>query len=76
MKTNINKLWDDLDYPEKLRKHCLVVNKKALEISDALIADGIKVDRELVNAGSLLHDIGRGEKHSIKRSYMIIYIHL
>ena len=62
----VGEIWDKINYPEKLRKHCLTVNAKALEIADNLISDGITVDRELVNKGSLLHDIGRGVKHNIQ----------
>jgi len=65
MDFDINKIWRDLKYPEKLQKHCQVVNKKALELGDNLISDGIKVNRELVDVGSLLHDIGREKVHTI-----------
>jgi len=65
MDFDINKIWKDLDYPEKLQTHCQVVNRKALELVDSLSSDGIKVNRELVDTGSLLHDIGREKVHTI-----------
>jgi uncharacterized protein (TIGR00295 family) len=70
MKLNISKIWKDLDYPEKLQNHCKVVNQKALELADSLISNGIKVNRELVDTGSMLHDIGRSDEHTIKHGLL------
>jgi len=52
--------------PENVIKHSKAVCKAALEIADKLIAKGVEVNRELVLAGALLHDIERDKKdHSI-----------
>ncbi len=39
-------------------KHCNIVKDIALQIADRLEAKGIKVDRELLKIGALVHDIG------------------
>ncbi|MDP7282397.1 MAG: NAD(P)H-hydrate epimerase [Candidatus Undinarchaeales archaeon] len=70
MNVDINKLWNDMDYSDKLRNHCYAVNKKALELADSLIADGIKVNRDIVDAGSLLHDFGRAKKHELNHGVL------
>ena len=38
--------------------HSMYVAELALKISDEVIKDGIKVDRKVVEAGGLLHDVG------------------
>ena len=43
---------------EFIMKHSLAVNKLAIEIAKKLIKRGVKINLELVDAGSLLHDIG------------------
>jgi uncharacterized protein len=46
--------------------HCIVVRDVAVSIADRIIARGrIRVDRELVAAGAILHDIGRSESHGM-----------
>jgi len=59
------KTWDQITFPEKLRKHSEAVRKKALELADKLIEDGVKVDRSLVSVGALLHDTARVHDHAI-----------
>ena len=46
-------------------RHCEVVTELALEITDKLEKKGLKVDRELVEVGALLHDIGRSKSHGV-----------
>ena len=45
----------------KVIRHVCTVNIVAM-----LIASRIKADRDLVNAGSLLHDVGRSRTHGVK----------
>lgn len=53
--------------PENVIAHSKAVCKAALEIADKLIEKGVNVDRELVLAGALLHDMERVEKnHNLK----------
>jgi len=46
-------------------RHCEVVAELALEIADNLEKKGLKVNRELVEVGALLHDLGRSKSHGI-----------
>ena len=43
--------------------HCMVVRDVALKISEY-----VNVDKKLVEAGALLHDIGRGTTHGIRHA--------
>jgi uncharacterized protein len=51
--------------PPKVISHCELVADLALEISDKLEKKGLKVDRQLVEAGALLHDLGRSKTHNV-----------
>ncbi len=48
--------------------HCLAVTELALQIGNKLEAKGHKVDLPLVEAGALLHDIGRSKTHGVEHS--------
>jgi uncharacterized protein len=45
--------------------HCEAVAKLALEIVGKLEKKGLKIDRELVEAGALLHDLGRSKSQGV-----------
>jgi uncharacterized protein len=49
----------------KVIAHCKAVAKLAVETAAACQKKGLKVDLELVEAGALLHDIGRSKTHSV-----------
>ena len=51
--------------PPKVISHCELVADVALEISDKLERKGLKIDRKLVEAGALLHDLGRSKTHNV-----------
>ena len=51
--------------PPKVISHCEEVATLALEIAGKLEKKGIKVDLKLVEAGALLHDIGRSKSHAV-----------
>ena len=51
--------------PPKVINHCEAVADLALEIAGKLEKKGIKVNLELVEAGALLHDIGRSKSHAV-----------
>ena len=51
--------------PPIVIRHCEVVTELALEITDKLEKKGVKVDRELVEVGALLHDLGRSKSHGV-----------
>jgi uncharacterized protein len=49
----------------KVINHCKAVTKLALETANILKEKGFKIDSELVEAGALLHDIGRSKTHTV-----------
>ena len=49
----------------KVIRHCEAVADLALEIASKLEKKGLKVDLKLVEAGALLHDIGRSKSHAV-----------
>jgi uncharacterized protein len=49
----------------KVINHCKAVAKLALETANSLKAKGFKIDLEIVEAGALLHDIGRSKTHTV-----------
>ena len=51
---------DDSPLRRLLIRHSTQVRTKALEILDSPLCAGLKLDRELVSAGAMLHDIGIG----------------
>ena len=52
-------LWDEFEMPGNIRQHSLNVNKVAMIIANKLKEAGEDIDLELVNAGSLLHDLDK-----------------
>ena len=53
------KLYDEFDVPERIRKHCRAVTKVAVFLAKKLKEKGIKVDVNLVRAAAMLHDIDK-----------------
>lgn len=51
--------------PPKVIAHCKAVAKLAVETALACQKKGLKIDLELVEAGAILHDIGRSKTHSV-----------
>lgn len=56
-------LLAELSVPDVVIRHSRAVADTAVRIADALIVGGINLDRELVRAGGLLHDIAKGQPH-------------
>lgn len=50
---------------EEVIEHCIKVRNLALEIARRIKENGINVDIEAVEGGSLLHDVGRAKTHRI-----------
>lgn len=57
------KMLRDNGTPEKVIRHCRAVAKKADDIAAALEEKGIHLDRNLIKAAALLHDIERVRPH-------------
>jgi uncharacterized protein len=51
--------------PLQVIRHCIGVAGLAVETADQLQANGYEIDVELVEAGALLHDLGRSKCHSV-----------
>jgi uncharacterized protein len=52
----------------KVVNHCRAVAELALETAEVLKQKGLNVDLELVEAGALLHDIGRSRTHNVNHA--------
>jgi len=46
-------------------RHCEAVAKLAVETAETLQKKGVQVNLSLVEAGALLHDVGRSKTHSV-----------
>ncbi len=46
--------------------HCLSVTRVAMRIAEAFRRRGFDVDLKLVEAGALMHDLGRSRTHSVE----------
>jgi uncharacterized protein len=51
--------------PPVVIRHCEAVADLALEIATKLQSKGLKINLDLVQAGALLHDIGRSKTHNV-----------
>ncbi|MGI5892389.1 MAG: DVU_1551 family NTP transferase [Bacillota bacterium] len=49
--------------PQKTIDHCMAVAQMAQEIADQLAEAGYALDHRLVQAGAMLHDVAKGQKH-------------
>jgi len=55
-----------LKVPYSVRLHSLRVTEKALEIADSITK--AKVDKNLIEVGAILHDIGRSKTHGFQHT--------
>jgi len=64
-------LMSDLGLPEGIKEHCIVVKEIALDIVKQIKEKNTEADinTEVVEAGALLHDIGRTRTHGIDHGY-------
>ncbi len=51
--------------PPVVIDHCEAVAELALEIANKLERKGLRINRELVEVGALLHDLGRSKSHGV-----------
>jgi len=54
--------------PDKVVAHCLAVSRKAVQIAEALKPD-CRINRELIMAAALLHDIARTEENHARAGF-------
>jgi uncharacterized protein len=52
--------------PPQVIHHCLAVTALALEFAKKIKANGYTVDLALVQAGAILHDLGRSKTHGVE----------
>jgi uncharacterized protein len=62
------KLLQENNCPPQVIQHCLAVTEFALGIAYRLQEKGIQIDLPLVEAGALLHDLGRSKTHKVDHS--------
>ena len=62
------KLLQENNCPPQVIHHCLAVTEFAIGIAHCLQSKGVKIDVPLVEAGALLHDLGRSETHKVDHS--------
>ncbi len=58
-------MLEEAGTPPAVVEHCETVARIALRVGRELQARGFQVDLELVEAGALLHDIGRSRSHEV-----------
>jgi uncharacterized protein len=51
--------------PPQVIRHCIAVTDLAVETAKHLEEKGITIDVDLVEAGALLHDLGRSKNHTV-----------
>lgn len=51
--------WDDFKMLDNIREHSEIVSQVALTITDWLAQAGVRLNREAVEVGALLHDIAK-----------------
>ena len=61
-------LLKDVGCEPKVINHCLAVTDFALQMANKLKVKGLRIDLQLVEAGAILHDIGRSKTHGIDHS--------
>jgi uncharacterized protein len=68
----IQELLQAWNFPEGIRQHCIVVKDIALQIADRIKETNPDLDLELdvIEAGALLHDIGRIKSHGLEHGYI------
>ena len=56
-------LLQDFGTPQKVIEHTIAVCRKAQQLADLCIAAGVPLDKDLLSAAALLHDIARVNPH-------------
>lgn len=64
------RMLEEAGCPPEVIEHCKDVASLALDIARACLRNGADVDLRLVEAGALIHDIGRSRTHSIAHVFL------
>lgn len=59
----VEEIWGKYGLEKSVREHCKKVAELAMRIVERAEKNGIKVDKEAVLLGALLHDVGRALTH-------------
>lgn len=59
------KILQENNCPPQVISHCIAVTDLALELASKLQKKGIKINTQLIEAGALLHDLGRSKTHTV-----------
>lgn len=59
----VEELWNKYGLERSVRKHCEKVAEIAMKIAERAEERGVKVDKNAILLGALLHDIGRALTH-------------
>jgi len=60
-------IWEKHKLPENIRRHCQKVKQTATDLVDQLIDKGETLNRPVLQAAALLHDLAKSEKnHAVK----------
>ncbi|MEL7660303.1 DVU_1551 family NTP transferase [Acetobacterium wieringae] len=60
-------MWEKYQLPENIRRHCQKVKQTATDLVDQLIDKGETLNRPVLQAAALLHDLAKSEKnHAVK----------
>ena len=67
-RTRAIRILEEAGCPPKVIEHCKTVALLAVEIAEKIRANGKEVDIRLVEAGALMHDLGRCRTHGISHA--------
>lgn len=59
----ISHLFASMGTPQHIRTHCTAVQRQVLLLTDALLSQGVVLDRGALSAAALLHDLCRAHSH-------------
>jgi uncharacterized protein len=69
-KKEIYQFFNELNLSQKIIKHSEAVCKAALEIAGFIDTNLITVNLSLIEAGALLHDVGRSKANNLAHGYI------
>ncbi|WP_303869143.1 DVU_1551 family NTP transferase [Acetobacterium wieringae] len=65
-------IWEKYQLPENIRRHCQKVKQTASGLVDQLIKTGETLNRPLIQAAALLHDLAKTEKKHAEKGGEIL----